>query len=80
MLGHPARGIAWVARRLAPYGLAIEPGQIVLSDRTREFAASRFDFEELGEMRQTESLETVEVYALTHETMEHIESGRLAEV
>ena len=23
--------LAWVARRLAPYGLAIEPGQIVLA-------------------------------------------------
>jgi 2-oxo-hept-3-ene-1,7-dioate hydratase len=31
VLGHPANGIAWVARRLAPYGLAIEPGQIVLA-------------------------------------------------
>ena len=31
VLGHPANGIAWVARRLAPYGQAIEPGQIVLS-------------------------------------------------
>jgi 2-oxo-hept-3-ene-1,7-dioate hydratase len=31
VLGHPANGIAWVARRLAPYGQAIEPGQIVLA-------------------------------------------------
>jgi 2-oxo-hept-3-ene-1,7-dioate hydratase len=31
VLGHPANGIAWVARRLAPYGLAIEPGQIILA-------------------------------------------------
>ena len=31
VLGHPARGIAWVARRLAPYGMAIEPGQIILA-------------------------------------------------
>jgi 2-oxo-hept-3-ene-1,7-dioate hydratase len=31
VLGHPAHGIAWVARRLAPYGLAIEPGQIILA-------------------------------------------------
>jgi 2-oxo-hept-3-ene-1,7-dioate hydratase len=31
VLGHPANGIAWVARRLAPYGMAIEPGQIILS-------------------------------------------------
>ena len=31
VLGHPARGIAWVARRLAPYRMAIEPGQIILA-------------------------------------------------
>ena len=31
VLGHPANGIAWVARRLAPYGLAIEPGQLILA-------------------------------------------------
>jgi 2-oxo-hept-3-ene-1,7-dioate hydratase len=31
VLGHPAKGIAWVARRIAPYGLAIEPGQIILA-------------------------------------------------
>ena len=31
VLNHPALGIAWLARRLAPHGLAIEPGQIILS-------------------------------------------------
>jgi 2-oxo-hept-3-ene-1,7-dioate hydratase len=31
VLGHPANGIAWVAKRIAPYGLAIEPGQIILA-------------------------------------------------
>ena len=31
VLGHPANGITWVARRIAPYGLAIEPGQIILA-------------------------------------------------
>lgn len=31
VLGHPANGIAWVARRIARYGLAIEPGQIILA-------------------------------------------------
>jgi 2-oxo-hept-3-ene-1,7-dioate hydratase len=31
VLGHPAKGIAWVARRLAPYGMAIEAGQIILA-------------------------------------------------
>ena len=31
VLNHPAYGIAWLARRLAPHGLAIEPGQVILS-------------------------------------------------
>jgi len=31
VLGHPANGIAWVARRLAPYGMGIEPGQLILA-------------------------------------------------
>lgn len=31
VLNHPARGIAWLARRLRRYGGAIEAGQIVLS-------------------------------------------------
>ncbi len=67
--------------RIASRLLAIaEPGQIVLTGRTRERAASRFVFGELGELSLTESLETVEVYALTRETMEHVESGWLAEV
>jgi 2-oxo-hept-3-ene-1,7-dioate hydratase len=41
VLGHPANGIAWVARRLAPYGLAIEPGQIVLSGSFTRATATR---------------------------------------
>jgi len=49
-----------------------EPGQIVLTGLTRELATGRYDFEELGEMPLTESLETVEVYALTRETMEYV--------
>ena len=55
-----------------------EPGQIVLTGRTRELATRRYDFEELGEIPLAESLETVEVYALTRETMEDVESGLLA--
>ena len=35
---------------------------------------------ELGEMPLPESLETVEVYTLTRETMAYVESGRLAAV
>ena len=31
VLGHPALGVAWLARRYATYGLALEPGQVVLS-------------------------------------------------
>ena len=31
VLNDPARGVAWLANRLAAYGQAIEPGQIVLS-------------------------------------------------
>lgn len=31
VLNHPARGIAWLANRLAQYGDALEPGQIVLA-------------------------------------------------
>jgi 2-oxo-hept-3-ene-1,7-dioate hydratase len=41
VLGHPANGIAWVARRLAPYGLAIEPGQIVLAGSFTRASATR---------------------------------------
>lgn len=31
VLGHPAKGIVWLARRLAAQGVALEPGQFVLS-------------------------------------------------
>jgi 2-oxo-hept-3-ene-1,7-dioate hydratase len=31
VLNHPANGICWVARRFAPHGIALEPGQIILS-------------------------------------------------
>jgi 2-oxo-hept-3-ene-1,7-dioate hydratase len=31
VLNHPANGIAWLANKLGPLGLALEPGQIVLS-------------------------------------------------
>ena len=41
VLGHPANGIAWVARRLAPYGLAIEPGQIVLAGSFTRASSTR---------------------------------------
>lgn len=31
VLDHPANGICWVARRFAPHGIALEPGQVILS-------------------------------------------------
>ncbi len=31
VLNHPANGIAWLANKLALHGLALEPGQVVLS-------------------------------------------------
>jgi 2-oxo-hept-3-ene-1,7-dioate hydratase len=31
VLNHPANGIAWLANRLAPHGIGLEPGQVVLA-------------------------------------------------
>ena len=31
VLNHPANGVAWLARKFAPHGIALEPGQIVLA-------------------------------------------------
>jgi 2-oxo-hept-3-ene-1,7-dioate hydratase len=31
VLGHPGHGISWICRRFAPHGIALEPGQILLS-------------------------------------------------
>lgn len=31
VLGHPARGVAWLANRLAPYGERLDAGQVILS-------------------------------------------------
>ncbi|MBT7951260.1 MAG: 2-oxo-hepta-3-ene-1,7-dioic acid hydratase [Gammaproteobacteria bacterium] len=31
VLNHPANGIAWIAKRFAPHGIALEPGQILLA-------------------------------------------------
>ena len=41
VLNHPALGIAWLARRLAPYGLTLEPGQLVLSGSFTRAVAAR---------------------------------------
>ncbi|MFN4004310.1 MAG: 2-oxo-hept-4-ene-1,7-dioate hydratase [Hylemonella sp.] len=44
VLGHPARGIAWLAHRLAPWGERLLPGQIVLAGSfTRPVAARAGD-------------------------------------
>lgn len=31
VLNHPAHGIAWLAKKFAPHGVALEPGQIILA-------------------------------------------------
>jgi class 3 adenylate cyclase len=57
-----------------------EPDQIVLTDRTREVAAGRYGFAEVGAMPLTESGETVVVYELTCERVEHAETRSLVAV
>ncbi len=31
VLNHPANGIAWLSKKFAPHGIALEPGQIILA-------------------------------------------------
>ncbi|MBN4053785.1 2-oxo-hepta-3-ene-1,7-dioic acid hydratase [Haliea sp. AH-315-K21] len=31
VLGHPAKGICWIAKRFAAHGVSLEPGQVLLS-------------------------------------------------
>lgn len=31
VLNHPANGVAWLANKLAPYGEALQPGEVILS-------------------------------------------------
>jgi len=56
VLGHPAHGICWVAKRFAPHGVALEPGQILLSGSfTAPVAVEagdtfRADYGKLGEI------------------------------
>jgi class 3 adenylate cyclase len=54
------------------------PDQIVLTGRTREHAAGRYDFQDLGETALKAPFEPVEVYALGRETVEYAESELLA--
>jgi 2-oxo-hept-3-ene-1,7-dioate hydratase len=31
VLNHPANGVAWLANKLAPHHVSLEPGQVILS-------------------------------------------------
>ena len=54
VLDHPANGIAWIARRFAPHGIALEPGQVLLSGSftrpvpVRPGDVFRADYRDLG--------------------------------
>lgn len=44
VLNHPAKGVAWLANKLAPYDVTLQPGQIILGGSfTRPVAASPGD-------------------------------------
>ncbi|HWK74868.1 MAG TPA: 2-oxo-hepta-3-ene-1,7-dioic acid hydratase [Povalibacter sp.] len=44
VLNHPANGVAWLANKLMPYGVALEPGQVILGGSfTRPTAARAGD-------------------------------------
>ncbi len=44
VLNHPANGVAWLANKLAPYDVQLEPGQIILGGSfTRPVTASKGD-------------------------------------
>jgi len=57
-----------------------EPGQIVLTDHTREIADARYDFAEVGAMPLTESRETVVVYELARERTQYAENEGLVAI
>lgn len=54
VLNHPAKGVAWLANKLSPYGVTLQPGQIILGGSfTRPVAARagdtfHIDYDELG--------------------------------
>ncbi len=53
VLNHPANGIAWLANKLAPFDVTLEPGQIILAGSfTRPVHARKGDtfFVDYGEM------------------------------
>ncbi len=44
VLNHPANGVSWLCKRFAPHGIALEPGQVILSGSfTRPVPASAGD-------------------------------------
>ena len=44
VLNHPANGIAWLSKKFAPHGVALEPGQIILAGSfTRPVKVARGD-------------------------------------
>ncbi|TYL47686.1 2-oxo-hept-4-ene-1,7-dioate hydratase [Marinomonas sp. IMCC 4694] len=44
VLNHPANGVSWLANKLAPFDVALEPGQIILGGSfTRPIAARKGD-------------------------------------
>jgi 2-oxo-hept-3-ene-1,7-dioate hydratase len=56
VLGHPANGLVWLARRFAPHGVALEPGQVILSGsftrpvKARKGDVFHFDYGPLGQI------------------------------
>jgi len=56
VMDHPAHGIRWVCKRFAPHGIALEPGQVILSGSfTRPIPVKagdqvRADYGPLGEI------------------------------
>lgn len=54
VLNHPAKGVAWLANKLHPYGVSLKPGQIILGGSfTRPVAARagdsfHIDYDQLG--------------------------------
>ncbi|MCH2558117.1 MAG: 2-oxo-hepta-3-ene-1,7-dioic acid hydratase [Alcanivorax sp.] len=54
VLNHPAKGVAWLANRLAPYGVGLEAGQLILGGSFTRPVAVRpgdtfhVDYDDLG--------------------------------
>ncbi|WP_338759375.1 2-oxo-hept-4-ene-1,7-dioate hydratase [Massilia sp. METH4] len=54
VLNHPANGIAWLAKKFAPFDVALEPGQVILAGsftrpvKVRQGDTFHFDYGPLG--------------------------------